>query len=145
MQSNPGHHASVSGQKQGGGSDAVSSRTRKKMTVALTPSGEWPESRKRPSQESFEATKPHRLEGLSPDLLPVQGRIYGTPSKKGRGGSAGQGGPKDFKSSTSSLTKSGSGKGSKRTGKEAGLPIKPRWLSSYKVHKLPAPDTSVSS
>ncbi len=36
-------------------------------------------------------------------------------------------------------------KGSKRTGKEAGLAEKPCWDSSYKIPKWPAPDTSVSS
>ena len=43
------------------------------------------------------------------------------------------------------MTKSDSGKGSKRTGREAGLSEKPRWIFSYKVLKLPAPDTSVNS
>ncbi len=43
------------------------------------------------------------------------------------------------------MTKPGSGKGSKRTGKEAGLAEKPRWAHSYKIPKGPAPETSVSS
>ena len=53
--------------------------------------------------------------------------------------------PKDSKSSASTVAKSGSGKGSKRTRKEAGLAEKPRWDSSYKIPKHPAPDTSTSS
>ncbi len=59
--------------------------------------------------------------------------------------SKGSGGPKDPKSSASTAAKTGSGKGSKHTGKEAGLAEKPRWDSSYKIPKRPAPDTSVSS
>ena len=43
------------------------------------------------------------------------------------------------------MAKSGSGKGSKRTGKEAGLAEKPHWDSSYKIPKCPAPDSSISS
>ncbi len=56
--------------------------------------------------------------------------------KKGGGSSEGQGGP---------MAKSGSGKGSKRTGKEAGLTEKPRWHLAYKIPKRPVPDTSVNS
>ncbi len=54
-------------------------------------------------------------------------------------------GPKDPKSSVSTATKTGSSNGSKRTGKEAGLAEKPRWDSSYKIPKRPAPDPSASS
>ncbi len=43
------------------------------------------------------------------------------------------------------MTKSGSGKGSKHTGKEAGLPETPHWDTSYKIPKCLAPDTSISS
>ncbi len=68
-----------------------------------------------------------------------------TPGKKDGGGSTGQGGPKETKSSASSMNKSCSAKESKRTGKEAGLSERQRWLHSYKVPKLPAPYTSVSS
>ncbi len=66
-------------------------------------------------------------------------------SKKRGGSSEGQGGPKDSKSSASTVTKFGSGKGSKCMGKEAGLAEKPLWDTSYKIPKRPAPDTSVSS
>ncbi len=59
--------------------------------------------------------------------------------------SKGSGGPKDSKSSASTAAKTGSGKGSKHMGKEADLAEKPRWDSSYKIPKRPAPDTSVSS
>ncbi len=55
------------------------------------------------------------------------------------------GGPKYSKSSAGTAAKSGSGKGSKRMGKEAGLTEKPRWDSLYEIPKRPAPDTSVSS
>ena len=57
----------------------------------------------------------------------------------------GSGGPKDSKSSAGTAIKTGSGKGSKRTGKEAGLAEKLSWDSSYKIPKWPAPDTSISS
>ncbi len=60
-------------------------------------------------------------------------------------GSKGSSGPKDSKSSASTATKTGSGQGSKRTGKEAGLAEKPRWDSIYKIDKQLAPDTSVST
>ncbi len=59
--------------------------------------------------------------------------------KKSKGGK-GSGGPKGSKSSASAVPKTGSGKGSKRKGKEAGLAEKPRWDSSYKIPKRSAPD-----
>ena len=64
--------------------------------------------------------------------------------KKGKG-SKGSAGPKDSKSLASTVTKTGSSKGSKRKGKEAGLAEKPRWDSSFKIPKWSIPDTSVSS
>ncbi len=64
--------------------------------------------------------------------------------KKGKG-SKGSAGPKDSKSSASAATKTGSGKGYKRKGKEAGLAEKPCWDSSYKIPKRSLPATSVSS
>ncbi len=64
--------------------------------------------------------------------------------KKGKG-SKGSAGPKDSKSSASAVAKTGSAKGSKRKGKEAGLAEKLRWDTSYKVPKRSLPDTSVSS
>ncbi len=68
-----------------------------------------------------------------------------SPGPKKSKGSKGSGGPKDTKSLASAVTKTGSGKGSKRKGKEAGLAEKPRWDTSYKIPKQSAPDTSVSS
>ncbi len=64
--------------------------------------------------------------------------------KKSKGGK-GSTGPKDSKSSASAVTKTGSCKGNKRKGKEAGLAEKPPWDSSFKIPKRSAPDTSVSS
>ncbi len=64
--------------------------------------------------------------------------------KKGKG-SKGSAGLKDSKSSASAVAKTGSAKGSKRKGKEAGLAEKPRWDTSYKILKHSLPDTSVSS
>ncbi len=64
--------------------------------------------------------------------------------KKGKG-SKGSAGPKDSKSPASVVTKTGSSKGSKRKGKEAGLAEKTRWDSSFKIPKRSLPDTSVSS
>ncbi len=66
-------------------------------------------------------------------------------SQKGGKSSGGQGGPVDSRSSASTVTKSGSVKGSKRMGKEVGLAEKPCWDTSYKTPQWPAPDTSVSS
>ncbi len=68
-----------------------------------------------------------------------------SPGPKKSKGSKGSAGPKDSKSSASGVTKMGSGKGSKRKGKEAGLAEKPRWDTSYKIPKRSAPDTSISS
>ncbi len=68
-----------------------------------------------------------------------------SPGPKKSKGTKGSGGPKDSKSLASSVAKTGSGKGSKRKGKEAGLAEKPRWDSSYKIPKQSAPNTSVSS
>ncbi len=68
-----------------------------------------------------------------------------SPGLKKSKGSKGSTGPKDSKSSASAVTKTGSGKGSKCKGKEAGLAEKPHWDSSYKIPKWSAPDTSISS
>ncbi len=68
-----------------------------------------------------------------------------SPGPKKSKGIKGSPGPKDSKSSASAVTKTGSGKGSKCKGKEAGLAEKPRWDTSYKIPKRSAPDTSVSS
>ncbi len=94
-----------------------------------------------PSESADEWTQFRR----STDEAATTSQKAKTPSKKGGGSSAGQGGPKDSKSSATSMTKPGSGKGSKRTEKEAGLAEKPRWPHFYKIPKRPAPDTSVSS
>ncbi len=64
--------------------------------------------------------------------------------KKGKG-SKGSARLKDSKSSASAAAKTGSTKGSKRKGKEAGLAEKRRWDTSYKIPKRSLPDTSVSS
>ena len=68
-----------------------------------------------------------------------------SPGPKKNKGSKGSASPKDSKSSVSAVTKTGSGKGSKRKGKEAGLTEKPCWDTSYKIPKRSMPDTSVSS
>ncbi len=94
-----------------------------------------------PSESVDECTQFHR----SADQAATASQKAKTPSKKGGGNRAGQGCPKDSKSSATSVTKPGSGKGSKRTGKEASLAEKPHWDHSYKIPKRPAPDTSVSS
>ncbi len=68
-----------------------------------------------------------------------------TPDPKKGKGSKGSAGLKDSKSSASAAAKTGSAKGSKHKGKEAGLAEKPRWDTSYKIPKHSLPDTSVSS
>ncbi len=68
-----------------------------------------------------------------------------SPALKKSKGSKGLAGQKDSKSSASAVIKTGSGKGNKRKGKEAGLAEKPRWDSSFKIPKWSMPDTSVSS
>ncbi len=67
------------------------------------------------------------------------------PGLKKSKGSKSSAGLKDSKSSASTVAKTGSGKGNKRKGKEAGLGEKPRWDSSFKIHKRSTPDTSLSS
>ncbi len=81
----------------------------------------------------------------SADEAAAASRKAKTSGLKRAKSSKGSGGPKDPKSSASTAAKTGSAKGSKRTGKEAGLAEKPLWDSSYKIPKRPAPDTSVSS
>ena len=68
-----------------------------------------------------------------------------SPGLKKSKGSKGPAGLKDSKSSASAVTKTGSGKGSKCKGKEAGLAEKPHWDSSFKIPKRSTPDTSISS
>ncbi len=68
-----------------------------------------------------------------------------TPGPKKGNSSKGSAGLKDSKSSASAAAKTGSTKGSKHKGKEAGLAEKPRWDTSYKIPKHSLPDTSVSS
>ncbi len=87
VQSNPSHQASVSGQKQDGGSDVVSSRTRKKTTVSLTEGqrGMAIKQKKAKSQKPQGIkTSSSGIEGLSPDLLPVRGRGVGQYSPAGK-------------------------------------------------------------
>ncbi len=81
----------------------------------------------------------------SADEAAAASRKAKSAGQKKSKGSKGSGGPKGPKSLVSTAAKAGSGKGSKRTGKEAGLTEKPRWDSSYKIPKRPAPDTSISS
>ena len=94
-----------------------------------------------PSDSADEWTKFCRI---ADEAAAVSSKAKPTGPKKSKG-SKGSAGPKDSKSSASAVTKTGSGKGSKRKGKEAGFPEKPRWDSSYKIPKRSAPDTSVSS
>ena len=68
-----------------------------------------------------------------------------TSGKKGGGSDTGQSGHGESKPTTNSATTSSTGKGNKCTGKKAALTDRQHWLQSYKVPKLPAPDTSVSS
>ncbi len=68
-----------------------------------------------------------------------------SPGPKKSKSSKGSAGLKDSKSPASAVTKSGSGKGNKRKGKEAGLAEKPRWDSSFKIPKRSTPNTSISS
>ncbi len=81
----------------------------------------------------------------SADEAAARTRKAKSSSQKGGKSSKGPGGPKDSRSSASTVAKSGSGKGSKHTGKEAGLAEKPCRDTSYKIPKCPALDTSVSS
>ncbi len=67
-----------------------------------------------------------------------------SPGPKKSKSSKDSAGLKDSKSSASAVTKTGSGKGNKRKGKDAGLAEKPRWDSSFKIPKQSAPDTSIS-
>ncbi len=94
-----------------------------------------------PSESADEWTKFCR----SADEAAAASHKAKSPGPKKSRGSKGSGGPKDPKSSASTVAKTGSGKGSKHKGKEAGLPEKPRWDSSYKIPKRSLPDTSVSS
>ncbi len=64
--------------------------------------------------------------------------------KKGKG-SKGSASLQDSKSSASAVAKTGSAKGSKRKGKEAGFAEKPRWDTSNNIPKRLLSDTSVSS
>ncbi len=81
----------------------------------------------------------------SADEAAAAARKAKSSGQKGGKGSKGPGGPKDSKSSAGTMAKFGSGKGTKRMGKKAGLAKKPRWDSTYKIPKRPAPATSVSS
>ncbi len=81
----------------------------------------------------------------SADEAATAARKVKSSSQKGGKSSGGQGGTKDSKSSASTVTKSGSGKGSRRTRKEDGLAEKLCWDTSYKIPKRPEPDTSISS
>ena len=67
-----------------------------------------------------------------------------TPGPKKGKGSKGSAGLKDSKSSVSAVAKTGSAKGSKRKGKEAGLAEKPHWDTSFKIPKRSLTDTNVS-
>ena len=78
------------------------------------------------NQTPSESTDERKQFRHSMDEAATASRKAKTPSKKGGGSSAGQGGPKESKSSASSVTKPGSGKASKRMRKEAGLTEKPR-------------------
>ncbi len=93
------------------------------------------------SESADEWTKFH----CAADEAVAASRKAKSPGPKKSKCSKGSGGPKDSKSSDSAVTKTGSGKGSKRKGKEGSLAEKPRWDSSYKIPKQSAPDTSVRS
>ncbi len=94
------------------------------------------------SESADEWTRFRRAPDEAATATPSQAKTPG--SKKGKG-SKGSAGLKDSKSSASAVAKTGSAKGSKRKGKEAGLAGKPRWDSSFKIPKRSLPDTSASS
>ncbi len=95
-------------------------------------------------RRSLTLTPSLQMSGLSSAAAAASSKAKSPGSKKSKG-SKGSAGPKDSKSSASAVTKTGSSKGNKRKGKEAGLAEKPRWDTSYKIPKRSAPDTSVSS